>query len=157
MTTLRAILAETRHEADCATGRPPVVSHRMAGIADRYLASATHPDHKDRMRYMAGVIRCLGRELETLLGVNADAHDPDSRIDEMDMGEAKVLVEWTRSEPEADTGISGEPVIESAFINGRWVDVVDFASGDQIQRWADEAKRILAREAEEFKAEQVAA
>ena len=157
MTTLRMLLAQTRHEADCATAKPPILSHREPGIAERYLSGATHPNHLARIEYLCGVVRLLGRELESLSGINVEPHDAESRIDVMDMGATKVRVEWSFTVAEPGNGIEGGPVIESVYLNGAWVDPVDCISESQMQAWADEASRILARERDAFAAEQVAA
>lgn len=93
------------------------------------------------------------RELEEQRG---DRLEPAAgcRIDRMRLGQAYVWVEWSRDAAEPANGITGEPVIEAVFINGMWVpDIADAFADRQIQEWADEAKRLLKDEAEQFKQE----
>lgn len=117
------------------------------GIYERYFPAGMSLD--EVRRNAAHVCR----ELEEQRG---DRLEPAAgcRIDRMRLGQAYVWVEWTRDAAEPANGISGEPVIEAVFINGMWVpDIADAFADRQIQEWADEAKRLLKDEAEQFKQE----
>lgn len=116
------------------------------GIYERYFPAGMTLD--EVRRNAAHVCR----ELEIQRGDRLEAEE-GCRIDRMRLGQAYVWVEWTRDEAEPANGISGDPSIQAVFINGLWTDPVDWASDKQMQEWADEAKRLLKDESEQFKQE----
>lgn len=136
---------------NCFEGTTGVAAYvPRRSVFDRYFpAGASH----DEVRRNAAHV-C--RELEVQRGDRLEP-EPGCRIDRMSLGQAWVHVEWTRDESEPANVVSGDPVIEAVFINGLWTDPKDWATDKQMQQWADEAGRILAREPDAFEAEQVAA
>lgn len=124
-----------KHDAAQAI-QAATVRHDRMGIAARYLAGATHPDAADRIRYLEMSVLHLGRELETVTGLNAEP-SPGTSISRLPMGMTTVPVEWSFH--------NGEVSIDAAFVNGQWTDPVPdgWCSSEQAERWCEALRREM--------------
>lgn len=136
MSALLDTLLTAAQRSECATHEAPHgIRHDRMGIAARYLAGATHHDAADRIRYLEMAVRHLGRELETVTGLNAE-RSPDTSISRLPLGMTTVPVEWSFH--------NGEVSVEAALLGGQWVDISEgWCSEKQLEQWAEALRREM--------------